>query len=564
MPRIPATARRTLLDLIWRGQILAVGVLLLACAPPSERAAEAPKAEAPKAVAPQVARELPTVRMPYSVAEPDIGKSSESGGIDLAYNAFEGLVNRARDGFTIVPGVAERWETAADGVTWTFHLRKEAKFSDGTPVTARTFVDSWRRVADPTTASKYAGAMYVVKGFQEANQGKAPLDSIAVKALDDYTFQTVTAQPAPYFLTLLATTWVSYAQPMHVINKVGDKWVEAEHIVSNGPFKVTSHKRDQEMVLEPNPHYWGEKPRTRVVWKILADRKYSIPQAMAAYEAEELDVAFVPFTDLDRVQKDPRLSKELASYPNSYVYWINIDTTNPPFNDRRVRRALYCGIDREKLARDVLKGAFRPWYTVLSEDVKIGYNPDARIKCSVEDAKKWLAEAGYPNGQGLREFELVGEADPVDRKAAYQAIQAMWRENLGIKIRFNLLQTKARQDWRVASRKTPYDLFDGGWLPDYNDPYNWHNFLFSQKTDRNWPKYNNKEFEDLVTRGAQELDEKKRHELHQKAEEILVQDAAVIPYVNVLDFQVRKPWVKSLIVTPEMRNYRMVWMTAER
>jgi oligopeptide transport system substrate-binding protein len=512
----------------------------------------------------QASGELPLIKMPWvKGGDMDIGTSSETMGIDLAYNAFEGLTALDKDATTIKPGVAEKWEVADDKVTWTFHVRKDAKFSDGTPVTAQTFVDTWRRVADPKTASHYAGTMYFIKGFREANTGQAGVDAVAVKALDDNTFQTVTNAPAAYMTTLLATEWVSFPEPMHIINKVGKDWInDPKTLVSNGPFRVASMKQDQELILEPNPNYWGPKPVVRIGWEELSSAKYGITEAMSAYEANQLDMAFVPFTDLDRVKNDPVLSKQLVSKPNSYVYWINCDTTNPPFNDKRLRQALYLAIDREKLTKDVLKGAFEPAYTVLPPEVKIGYTADARLKGTVDDAKRLMAEAGFPNGQGLRELELAGYSNMVDRKAIYGALQAMWKETLGVNLRLNLMETKPLQDFRVSHQKMPYDMMDGGWLPDFNDPYNWLNFLLSAETDRNWPKWRtNKEFNDLITQGAGEQDVQKRTDLYQKAHVIVTNEAPVLPYAKVIDWEVRKPRLQNFVVTSEMRNYLLAWTT---
>jgi oligopeptide transport system substrate-binding protein len=566
-PATEQVSRRQFLRIGAAG-VIAVG--LAACAGPAPTAPPASTAPtvgpaAGAAAAAKPTGDLPLIRMPYAKGgDPDIGTTSDSTGIDLAYNAFEGLTTRDKDAATIRPGVAESWDVADDKVTWTFHLRKDSKFSDGTPVTAQTFVDSWRRVADPKTASHYSGTMYFIKGFREANTGQAGLDAVAVKALDDYTFQTVTNSPAAFMTTLLATEWVSFPQPMHIISKVGTDWVnDPKTLVSNGPYRVTSIKPDQEVVLEPNPYYWGPKAAVRIGWEQLNSAKYGFPEAMSAYEAGQLDMAFVPFTDLDRVKQDPTLSKELVSKPNSYVWWINTDTSNPPFTDKRFRQALYLAIDREKLTRDVLKGALEPHYTVLAPEVKIGYTADARINGTAEDAKRLLAEAGFPNGQGVRELELAGYADQVDRRAVYQAIQAMWKETLGINIRLNLLQTKALQDFRVSHKTQAYDMFDGGWLPDFNDPYNWLNFLFSAETDRNWPKYrSNQEFNDLITQGAGEQDLQKRTDLYAKAHNIITNDAPVLPYGKVVDWEVRKPALQNFVVTSEMRNYLLAWTTA--
>jgi oligopeptide transport system substrate-binding protein len=506
---------------------------------------------------------LPLVRLPFSKGDFDIGVSSDAAGVDIGYNLFEGLVSMDKDGATLRPGVAEKWEAADDGLTWTFHLRKDAKFSDGAPITAQTFVDSWKRVADPKTAALQAGQLYLIKGFQEANAGKAPVDSIAIKAVDDYTFQATTTVRAAFFPLYLATTYVTFAQPMHIISKVGKAWADPKNYVSNGPFRMAGYKPDQELLLEPNPFYWGEKPKVRVALEVLGAIKYGNAQGLSAYEGGQLDMAFVPFSDLDRAKKDATLSKELVNIPNSYVWWINVDVTNPPLNDKRVRQALYLAIDRDKLTQDVLKGAFEPFYGVLPPTVKVGYTPDARIKGTVEDARRLLAEAGFPGGQGFRELELSGYSDQTDRKAVYQALQAMWKDNLGINIRLNLMDSKPLIDLRAANRNKPYDINDGGWLPDYDDPYNCFNVLFAKDADKNWPKYrSNAQFEDLITRGAGEQDVAKRTDLYTQAHKILVDDAAVLPYARVIDWELRKPNLQGLVVTPEKRNYRLAWTTS--
>src|SRR4051812_38439345 len=303
---------------------------------------------------------------------------------------WEGLVGRDKDNH-LQPRGAESYTISDDGTVFTFKLRKEAKFSDGSAVTARDYEWTLKRNLDPASGSKYAHSLYPLKNAVAFNRGQiTDRDAVGAKALDDYTLQLTTEQPAPYLISLIAATWTLYPLKREVLEKWGDKWTEADHIVTNGPFMVQSWKHDQEMVLVPNPHYWGEKPMLQHVTLQLVRDPAS--QALTSYESGEVNFALVPSPDLDRMQKDAAKGKEVRLVDNAGTRWVAFDSGHAPFSDVRVRKAFYLAIDRPSLVNNVLKGVPIPAWTVLPPMID-GTNPNARIPGGAAEAKQLLAEA---------------------------------------------------------------------------------------------------------------------------------------------------------------------------
>jgi oligopeptide transport system substrate-binding protein len=467
----------------------------------------------------------------------------------------EGLVGYDQAGKIRMLG-AESYDVSSDGTVFTFKLRPGAKFSDGSPVTAHDYVWTMKRNLDPASGSKYAQSLYPITGAQAFNRGEvADRDAVGVTALDDYTLRITTTSPAAYFLPLAATSWTMYPLKRDVLERYGEKWTEAEHYVGNGPFTIQSWKHDQEMVLVPNPHYWGPRPvLQQVVIKLTADPG---GQSLVGYEKGELDFANVPSTDVERVQRDPVLSKETRRVAISADRWVSFDNANPPFQDVRVRKAFYLAIDREALANVIFRGVPVPAWTVLPPTVD-GHNPGARIAGGPDDARRLLAEAGYPEGRGLAEIELVGPTQTEFRLIA-QGLQEMWKTVLGVGTKINLMEPNTFVNWRRARKEQPYQAYIGGWANDYNDPYNWHNFLFDSRSDYYNLHYANPTFDELVARGAGELDTARRKQLYEQAEALFVGEAPVAPLYYRAYLVAVKPYVDGLVYTPDLGMLRLDW-----
>lgn len=482
----------------------------------------------------------------YASQEPEDADPGITGSPWSLSELFEGLVViDPRDG-SFIPSMAEKYEPNSDGSKWTFTMRPGVVWSDGTPITAKDFEWSWKRVMDPQTASKYAAIFYPIQNGEEVAKGELPPDELGVKAIDDSTFEVTLKEPTPFF-PIIAATWTAYPVPRHVIEKVGNRWLEPENIVVNGPFILTEWKHDQLMVFEPNPNYWGEKPTLTRAEFILYDD--ATAKGLPAYENDEIDHALVPSSEYDRVREDPVLSKEMQGYPTSSTEQIHFDCSNPPTDDIRVRQALALGFRREPLIKDVLKDYYLPAPTILPDDIP-GHNPDAALEGDLEKAKSLLAEAGFPNGQGWPEdFTLVyRNTSPLPLIAQY--LQQEWKQNLGITVQLQPMEPRAYVEWRSARETQPYNAHMGIWGSDYSDPSNWHNQLYASNADFYKTHWKNDEFDSIVAKAMTMTDPDARAAEYAKAEEILIREAAHVPIYHGQRFFVTKPYVKDVYHFP--------------
>jgi oligopeptide transport system substrate-binding protein len=476
----------------------------------------------------------------------DPGVTSGGKGLEMLQNLFEGLVFiDQRDG-SLQMGVAEKMEPNADDTEYTFTVRDGVTWSDGTPLTAKDFEWSWKRVLDPATKSEYTTAMYPVKNAQKIDKGEAKLDELGVKAVDAKTLQVTLEGPTPYF-PLLAATWTFYPVPQATVEKFGDAWVEAGNMVSNGPYVLTEWTHDQSMTLERNEKYYGDKPTiTKADYTLFAD---PVAQALVAFEADELDQAQVAGADLERAKADPVLSKLLQVFPRSGTEFIICDTTNKPTDDARVRQALSMAIERAALANGVLKGEFSPAPTMLPPDIP-GYTLDAALGEDAAKAKQLLADAGYPDGKGFPQITLTfTSTDTAEQKSA-QYLQGIWKQTLGIDVKLDPLEDKAFQDWFDSRADQPFNLMLSFWGSDWGDPANWDNQLFDSQSDFYHSHWKDDEFDKTIRDAVSLADAKKRTAMYEQAEKILNKDAALIPLYHLNRIYVIKPYVKGIIHYP--------------
>jgi oligopeptide transport system substrate-binding protein len=472
----------------------------------------------------------------------DPALATDTTSVDVIENLFLGLTDYDDETMEVIPELATSWEVSEDGLVWAFHLRKDVKWSDGTPVTAHDIEYAVKRTCDPATASDYAYVLYIIKGAKEVNSGDVKdLDYVGVKAIDDYTIQFALNQPAGYF-PAIAGMWIARPVPKWTIEKYGIKWIEPENIVTNGPYLLTKWAHEDEMILEKNPDYpEADKVQIEKVHYVMI---VEASTAMAMYEEGELDSTDrVPLEDIDRVKADPVLSKELFIVPRLCTYYYGFNNTKPPMDNPLVRKAFSAAIDRQSLIDYITKGNQTPATTftcpgifghVLPEEgVGIGYDPEA--------AKKYLADAGYPEGKGLPEVTLMFNTSESHRKIA-QAIQQMWKETLGVEVNLT------NQEWKVYLKTITEDapqIYRLGWCADYPDANNWVLEVFHSTLSSNRIKWHNAEFDRVVEEAARESDPAKRLELYKRAEQILCEEeAAMAPIYFYTRIEMTKPYLK--------------------
>ncbi|HEX6866646.1 MAG TPA: peptide ABC transporter substrate-binding protein [Caulobacteraceae bacterium] len=445
-----------------------------------------------------------------------------------------------------IPGMAERWETSADGLTWTFHLR-EAVWSDGVPVTADDFVFSLRRILNPATASEYASLLYFIKNAQPVNEGKMPPEALDVEAPDAKTLVIHLEHPAPYLLEL-AKHQTMYPAPKHAVETWGDAWVRPGHYLSNGPYLLKEWRLGDYIHLVKNPKFYDADT-------VCVDEVYYYPtndaiSAERRVKRGELDAN----TDIQS-NRIAFLKEEIPDYVRVHTYlgvtYLAFNTNLPKLKDKRVREALSMAIDREFITRKLLRGGQEPAYTFVPPGVA-NYNsatPPHWASWSLAkrqaEARRLLAEAGYTPDHPLH-IEIKHRNTP-DPMLYMPAVQADWKE-IGVDVQLLQEETQiAYADYRVRN----FDVADAGWIADYNDAMS---FLYLQQSStgpQNYGDYKNPAYDALLLKADNEPDARVRAGYLAQAEAMMLEDAPVAPIYFAVNKNLVNPritgWVDNII-----------------
>jgi len=462
----------------------------------------------------------------------DPGLNAASDGGHVINNMFEGLMREEQG--TLQPAMAESYDMSEDGLVYTFHLR-DAKWSDGQAVTANDFVYAWNRVLDPLTASEYSWI------FDEAN-----VDTFV--ALDDKTFEVTLKAPTPYFLGLTAFyTFFPVRQESVEAGPDGAWTREPEQSIVNGPFMLESYIGGDRMILVKNPNYWNadtvKLERIEVLMIVEAST------ALTAYEGGSVDVlATVPSEEIPRlIAEDPTF----YILPMDGTYYYSLNTEKAPFDDVNVRKALSLAIDRQAIVETVTKGGQIPAYNMVSPTSydaegnlfteELG-NFDIEATAQVEAAQALLAEAGYPNGEGFPAVELLYNTSEGHKQIA-EAIQEMWKQNLGIDI------TLANQEWAVfqdTRRDGNYQIARSGWIGDYSDPMTYLG-MFITGSPMNYPRWSNTSYDELLD-SAKTAPGQERFDMLYEAATLMEAD-----YINIPIYT----YTNAIMVNEKVANWEM-------
>jgi oligopeptide transport system substrate-binding protein len=438
----------------------------------------------------------------------------------------EGLVSEDPVDLHPVPGTAERWEISEDGKVYTFYLRENAKWTSGDPVTAHDFVRSYQRILTPSVASEYNYMLFLMKNAQSFAEGKIEdFSQVGVEALDDRTLQITLNNPTTYFLSLLNHyTWFPVHMP--TIEKYGspddraNPWTKPGNFVSNGPFKLKEWRINDVMIVEKNPDYWdAETVRLKEIHFYPIE---SVETQDRAFRAGRIHNTYemIP-AKIDDYRKNSPEVLRLDPYLGSYFYRFN--TTKKPFDDLRVRKALAMAIDRESIVKNVTRGGQQA-ANFFTPPNTAGYTPKARIPTDVEQAKKLLAEAGYPNGEGFPKTSIIFNTSE-NHRAVAAAIQEMWRKHLNIDVGLD------NQEWKVyldSQRSKNYHLSRAGWIGDYIDPNSFLD-MWTSWSQQNQTGWSSEKYDQLILEAAKTKEIEARLERFQQAEEILLAEAPILP-----------------------------------
>ncbi len=495
------------------------------------------------------AKAAPAVTMNWNLgADPktlDPGLNGASDGGDVGNNTHEGLV-REQAG-KVIPGIADKWETSADGKTVTFHIRKDAKWSDGSALTANDFVYSWKRAIDPATASEYSWIWEYtnVVGAQDAAEGNGSVEDVGIRAVDDNTFEVTLKNPADYFVSLMSFYHFMPVKQSSVEAGADGAWAkDPELAVSNGPFYLTSYTIGDGLTLTKNPHYWAaDDVKIDVInVKFIDDQS----TAYTAYNAGEFDfLNDVPPTEVPRLVAE---NPEFYIFPLLGTYYYNFNMDLEMWKDVRVRQALTMAIDREQITDVMAKGnvpaaGFVPPGFVDNNGKDFfetaGTYGISTDDGSVEEAKALLAEAGYPDGAGFPKFTLLYNTSEGHKKVA-EMVQEMWKTNLGIECTLENQEWAVFQDTRTAG---DFELARGGWITDFLDPMGLL-AIFVSGNSYNDPNYSNADYDDLMAK-ANASNGKDHYEALYAAQEILMTELPMIPVYHYTDYYLSSPQVKN-------------------
>jgi oligopeptide transport system substrate-binding protein len=475
----------------------------------------------------------------------DTGTIGGGVGIQWANHLFEGLTRWDWENQQVVPAAAKSWDISPDNLTYTFHLNEGMLWSDGSPVVAGDFEYAMKRNLAPDLAGPLATFLYPLKGAEDYFTGKTTdPNTIAVTAKDDLTLEMTLNAVTPYWLIMLSL-WTCVPINKKSIDAGGAQWTEPGTIISNGRYKMESWEHDQSMVLVLNENFHGDKPSvTRVEYTIFENPP---ADALNVFQTGELDVAQVTVNNFDFVSGDSELSPLQYHQAVSGTWELRLDMSNAAsaIADVNVRKALYLAIDRDLLTQTVLKGYMTPAYVLLPPDIP-SYNPDVRLQGTLDDAKQFLADAGFPNGEGFPGIQLGYAAAQENAELVAQAISDMWKQNLGIT---NAQPFAVPSDWRTRIRTESYDMYLGQWVTDYPDPHEWHNVIW--EGDAWQSKWKDQTYLDMIKAANVEVDSAKRLQMFSDAEKYMLQDqTATIPLYTVGRLWVIQPWVQNLKLSP--------------
>jgi len=447
---------------------------------------------------------------------------------------LEGLVNTSVKDGSVIPGVAESWDNK-DFKVWTFHLRKDAKWSNGQPVTAADFVYSWERLAAPKTASPYESYLQYghIVNIDDIIAGKKSPDTLGVKAIDDHTLEVTLSEPVPYFVKMLSHTAM---KPVYkpAVEKFGDKWTQPENYVSNGAYKLKTWTVNERIVLVRNPEYWDNAKTVlnQVTFLPISSEVSDVNR----YRSGEIDMTYnnLPIELFSKLKKD--IPDQLHADPYLCTYYYEINNQKAPFTDNRVRTALKLGLDRDiivnkvKAQGDLPAYGFTPPYTD-GTDGKL--TPPAWFKETQDqrnaEGRKLLAEAGFTKDKPLT-FSLLYNSSDLHKKLAIAAA-AIWKKNLGVDVKLE------NQEWKTfleTRHQGNFDVARAGWCSDYNEPTSFLNIMLSDSSN-NTSHYKSPAFDKFIADALKVKTDQERAAIYQQAEQQLDKDSAIVPvyyYVN--------------------------------
>jgi oligopeptide transport system substrate-binding protein len=468
----------------------------------------------------------------------DPAAAVEAGSISYIFQIFSGLV-RLDENLEIVPDIAQSWDKSSDGKTFTFHLRQDAEFHSGKPVTASDFKYSWERALNPATGSQTAGTyLNDIAGAADILAGNTS-ELSGVKVEDDYTLKVTLDSPKAYFLYKMAFP-ISFVLDRDNVES-GSSWFLQPN--GTGPFKLGEWQAGQLLVLERNDNFYGTKASLdQVVFHLLSG------SSMQQYQSGDVDVTFVS-ADYMGLVSDPSnpVSLELHQFPELSVYYIGFNISEPPFDDVNVRQAFSYAVDKERLVTLALKDVVLPAYTILPPGIPGNDSGLEGLRFDPDKARELISASKYGDVSQLPPVQITAAGYAGSIGGLIGGVIEEWRRNLGVEVTVRQIET---QNFLYALKEEKDEAFISGWVADYPDPQNFLDVLFRTGEQNNYGDYSNPELDALLDDAAVGQDVAARMAMYHAAEQILVSDAAVLPLFFGQAYILVKPYVKNYVWSP--------------
>jgi len=477
--------------------------------------------------------------------------------INVVSALFEGLTADDPNDGHAVPGVAERWEPSADGLIWTFHLRPNARWSNGDAVTAQDFANSIRRALSPALGADNAGLLFVLARAEEWHRGDLKdFAQVGVRVVDPHTLELKLAHPAPYLPTLLShPAW--YPVHLPTLEKAGgatrrdSNWTAPETFVGNGPFVLKATRRGQVIIVEKSPTYWDAATvRLNAIHFHPAEDRESEERAFRAGQLHLTEA--LPVGKVESYRRERPDVLKITPFLDTYFYRLN--TTRPGLNDARVRRALALAIDRRAIVEKIIRGGQQPAHSFTPEGIA-DYVPPAGLRDDLGAAKLLLAEAGFPEGHGLPPLEITINSSGNHRVVA-EAVQQMWRQ-LGVEVTIDNMEMASLFAKR---RALDYSVLRSEWVADFADPKSFLD-VFRGGSSNNHTGWSSLPYDALLRDADRTADPVLRRELLQRAETVLLAECPIVPIYYFNTVRLVHPSVRGWHALPLDRHpYKHVWL----
>ncbi len=498
------------------------------------------------------------------------GNGSEPQGLDphvvtgvpenkLVRALFEGLAVKNPWTLEPEPGVAQSWDISEDGTVYTFHINPEAKWSNGEPITASDYVWSWNRALHPAMGNQYAYMLFpVVNAEAFARRQVEDFADVGVKALDERTLQVTLNAPTPYFLQLM-DHYSTFAVHPETILKHGamtdryTKWTRQGNMVNSGPFNLKEWLLNRRIVVEKSDTYW-DRDKVRLNGVVYYPTENLVSEERMFRVGQLHSTATVPLDKIPVYQAMDNSPYVQSPYLGTYFYLIN--TKRKPMNDVRVRKALSLAIDRVKLTDTVLQKSGYPAYSITPPDT-LGYNPPKLFDYDPDKARQLLADAGFPDGEGWPEVELIYNTSEDHRKIAV-ALQQMWKDVLNVHVIIS------NQEWKVYLDSVDtmnFDIARRGWIGDYVDPNNFLDLYITDGGNNNTgfadPRYD----EMILNLAPQAKSREERYRIFYEAETMLMEQMPILPIFTYTNKKLLHPSVRDMPSNlMDSLNLKYVWL----